>query len=527
MNMTSLKRLMQRITTSWKKLQSLQRIAILSSSVLFIFLLSFFLWRPSGDEFVVLLPPGSFPEEHISDVKVLLESKNIPYKITENRSVLIPKNKEAVINMELATYNMPKSKASKGYDLFDSSTWIKGEKELQILELRALKGQLEEDLSRFDNVRSASVILDMPPPRPFGNNNYQAKASVILTLRPGARLSTQQIRAITYHIAGAVRGLAPNMIAISDTSGRLYQSINPDGDMDAMRSAEMAAEEHIKAKIDGLLSTIVGIEGFYSTVQVVMNRDKVIEERKIYTGSVNGTNLGSSVIMSVSETGQQEVKGGQNPLKLPQSSEESRSQQSKQMAVPMDHRRTTSNPGKIESISIGVLIDQNKVLNGEVGGTPSGNTAAQTNALRKDIENQLAVILKGYNVKTNYSVDFVNFEKKPLAIKEAYDPFLTLAETPQPSSSGYETALLIGLGTTAFVLLYLLLLMVFSKQPGGFFQQNSTVSSEGQEQDGMGLVEMEKLLDNMRNRVDQNPEEAAAVFRKWFTKDNPRSSSER
>src|ERR1700722_4001480 len=42
----------------------------------------------------------------------------------------------------------------KGFELFDSGTWIKGEKELQMLEMRALKGQLEIEIEKFENIKN-------------------------------------------------------------------------------------------------------------------------------------------------------------------------------------------------------------------------------------------------------------------------------------------------------------------------------------------------------------------------------------
>lgn len=157
----------------------------------------------------------------------------------------------------------------KGFELFDTNTWIKGEKELQVLEMRALKGQLEKDLATFDQVKSANVILDMASARGFGNAKYKTKASVILAL--AGTLTTSQQRAITYHLAGAVRGLEPNMIAISDTTGKLYKAIDPEGKEEGfLDNSALAFEEHIEGKMRALLTPLVGEENFLTSVQATV-----------------------------------------------------------------------------------------------------------------------------------------------------------------------------------------------------------------------------------------------------------------
>ncbi len=45
---------------------------------------------------------------------------------------------------------------------------LKARKSFKFWKMRALKGQLEQDLAEFDYIKSASVILDIPPQKSFG-----------------------------------------------------------------------------------------------------------------------------------------------------------------------------------------------------------------------------------------------------------------------------------------------------------------------------------------------------------------------
>jgi hypothetical protein len=149
----------------------------------------------------------------------------------------------------------------KGFELFDSGTWIKGEKELQMLEMRALKGQLESEIEKFENIKNASVILDFGHTRTFGAIQNKPKASVILSLIPGASLSPSTLMAITSHLVGGVRGLESRDVAISDTAGRIYQTIGLDPACE-----KLIFEERLRADLDRLLSKIVGVGHFHMTL---------------------------------------------------------------------------------------------------------------------------------------------------------------------------------------------------------------------------------------------------------------------
>lgn len=193
---------------------------------------------------------------------------------------------EVVVSGDEEPQSEPHS-ALKGFELFDTNTWIKGDKELQVLEMRALKGQLEKDLAGFDQIKSASVILDLTQGKAFGGAPKQKpRASVILTLAPKAKLSVSQLRAITFHLAGAVHGLEPNMIAISDTTGKLYKAIDPEGEGELISNAALAFEEHLTQKIEAILTPFIKREYYTVSVQVSMNK-----------GDVNPSNLSIALLI--------------------------------------------------------------------------------------------------------------------------------------------------------------------------------------------------------------------------------------
>ncbi|MCH9610939.1 MAG: hypothetical protein S4CHLAM81_02490 [Chlamydiales bacterium] len=237
-----MRELLRQFYSIWHGIKPLQKVTLLAVVITLGTILGFVLIKSGGQYRRI----ASSDEKQ---VKRYLESAGVPYK-EKGGALLVSGSQADSLRDELAFL-----KEEKGFELFDSNTWIKGEKELQVLEMRALKGQLERDLTHFESIKSARVILDLAPARKFGGQQYQTKASVILTLMPGARLGSSQLRAITSHLAGAVRGLESSMVAISDTSGRLYQAI--DGDKN-----ELIEEQQRLDQVINLLEKMVGSEHF-------------------------------------------------------------------------------------------------------------------------------------------------------------------------------------------------------------------------------------------------------------------------
>jgi len=226
----------------WQNAKPLQKIALIAVVVCLGTVLALTMIHNSGSY-------TRLASSDEKEIKRFLDSSGISYK-EKSGSILVASNQAESLRDEITFL-----KEDKGFELFDSNTWIKGEKELQVLEMRALKGQLERDIASFDNIKSARVILDLAPSRKFGGQQYKTKASVILTLMPGAKMSDSQLSAITFHLAGAVRGLEASMVAISDTTGRLYQAI--DGE-----NQSVIDEAHLRDQITTLLDKMVGPEHF-------------------------------------------------------------------------------------------------------------------------------------------------------------------------------------------------------------------------------------------------------------------------
>ena len=533
MNLDFLKDIGNQLAQVWGDIKTYQKFTVIMVALLLVGMLSFLVVNAASSRYTALYPADRLLISDAAEVKAYLDSERIKYKIKSDTLIMIPEDKVHKVRMDLAAMGLPKMHSGKGFELFDTNTWIKGEKELQVLEMRALKGQLEKDVTEYESIRSASVILDIAPPRPFGGAMYKTKASVILNLMPGARLSTSQLRAITFHVAGAVRGLQPNMVAISDTTGKLYQAIDPDGSVDMLRSAEVAVEERLKAKVDGMLAMVVGHESFYSTVQVAMSRKRMSQERKVFTGKVDGQSLGEAVVMSVTESGLQmsererseegtpgsnneaiagAIAGGSDVLNR----DEQRNQQHKQMAVPVDHVRVSTVPGEIESISIGVLIDKTITVDAaaDLPGAELVDGRRNAEQLKEEVESQLSKILEGYNIVARPAVDFVEFDKTRYTKKAKEESWGSMMDAVS------------SVGAVMFIVLTVLgMFWTFNRFWKRHMMQPPNLEREEEEEEILefttepSLVEVEAMVESIKMRFQNDPTAVVDTMRDWLTED--------
>lgn len=540
MNLEFFREFGKQISALWKEIKVYQKFTVILVLCLLTLLLSFLLFQAATPSYTLLFTSKQLSIADAAEIKSYLDGRSLSYKLRGDRSILVPQEEVHLIRMDLAAAGLPKIHESKGFELFDENTWIKGEKELQILEMRALRGQLERDISAYENIKSAKVMLDIAPLRPFGHSPYKTKASVILNLMPAARVSSSQLRAISYHISGAVRGLAPNMIAISNTSGQLYQSIDPDGERDLLRSEELNLEEHIHAKVSGMLSMVVGVENFYCSVQVLMKRERSQRERKVFTGVVNGVDLGEAIPMMTTQTGSQSRENEYAELgRVGTTSEvfagavsekgdrinrsESQSQETQQMAVPIDHLKMVSTPGKIEHLSIAVSIDRTILVAPESDLPEEERESGLRNAegIEKEIYRQLKKILEGYGVQSEPAIDFVEFDHTKINLERQRESW----------SRKFTWGIQLGTGLFFILLAYAMFwsLNKFWKrhmdQPPELGEEEEKSSSIRDELEP-SLIEVEAMVDIIKSRVQKNPTIVIETLREWFIEEQNQQKEE-
>lgn len=214
----------------------------------------------------------------------------VPYRLADNGgAVLVPSSKVAELRLQMAAAGLPKT-GRIGFELFDKTNFGTTDFAEQVNYHRALEGELERSITSLAEVEQARVHLTFAKDSIFTESRERAKASVLLKLRFGARLSDQNVQAVTYLIASAVEGLEPDSVSVLDMRGNLlsrprhHSPGSPDPD-DASIEYRQKIEKDLLAKINTTLEPLLGADRYRAAVSVDCDFSRSEQSEELYDPS--------------------------------------------------------------------------------------------------------------------------------------------------------------------------------------------------------------------------------------------------
>ncbi len=214
---------------------------------------------------------GLAPEDASAIVQKLHEG-GVDYKITNNGTELLaPEDKVPELRLEMAGLGLPKT-GRIGFEIFDKTNFGITDFAEHVNYRRALEGELERSIMAISDVRQARVHVTLPKDSVFTDARESAKASVLVGLRPGTRLSSSNVVAIENLVSSAVEGLGPESVSVVDMSGNLLSRPRREGSPDGTQITEatleyrQAVEHDLAAKINSTLEPLLGIDKFRTGV---------------------------------------------------------------------------------------------------------------------------------------------------------------------------------------------------------------------------------------------------------------------
>jgi flagellar M-ring protein FliF len=214
---------------------------------------------------------GLAPEDASAIVQKLHEN-GVDYKISANGTeLLVPEDKVPELRLEMAGLGLPKT-GRIGFEIFDKTNFGITDFAEHVNYRRALEGELERSVMAISEVQQARVHVTLPKDSVFTDAREPAKASVLVGLRPGTRLSQSNVIAITNLVSSAVEGLAPESVSVVDMSGNLLSRPRREGlaeetqMSDAMLEYKQAVEHDLVTKISTTLEPLLGADKFRTGV---------------------------------------------------------------------------------------------------------------------------------------------------------------------------------------------------------------------------------------------------------------------
>jgi flagellar M-ring protein FliF len=344
-----------------------QRITLVGAAVLVIMSLSWFLHWNRERDFKPLY--SSLSSEDAGAVLAKLRESGVEYRVRDvDSTILVPSERIAELRLQMATAGIPKS-GRIGYELFDKTNLGITDFTEQVNYHRAVEGELERSVLAISEVEEARVHVTFPKDSAFNDDRQPAKASVMVKIKPGAKLSQQNAVAITQLVSSAVEGLAPESVSVMDMHANLLLRPKKPGDGSEPSEYVLQYKDQLEhetlVKISSVLDPLLGPEKYRASVDMDCDLTSGEQSEELFdpTHSVITTSQRSEEgSLSRDSSG---VPGTQSNLPRPtarpamQTGGVARRTESMAYQTNRTVRRLKLPQGIVRRMSISVLLDQN------------------------------------------------------------------------------------------------------------------------------------------------------------------------
>ncbi len=214
--------ILNQVRTVWTRLRPGQRItlaAVALGGLALAVLLT--VWAQTPDYSVLF---SGLSEDDASAIVAKLKELKVPYQLDAGGTTIkVPSGQAADLRLQMAGLGLP-AHGTVGYEIFDKANFSLTDFAQRLNYQRALEGELARTIRELSGVEQARVHVVIPQPTLYTDAQKPTTASVVLKLKPGAKLEEKEIRAMVHLVASSVEGLKPENVTVVDTNGQLLAS---------------------------------------------------------------------------------------------------------------------------------------------------------------------------------------------------------------------------------------------------------------------------------------------------------------
>ena len=231
-------------------------------------------------------------------VSYLSDNGVTDYRISEQNTILVPQNQEAQLKADLIMQGYPTSGFAHS-TYFENVGSLTTESERNTLILYDLADSIEAVIRCLDGVSDAAVEITPQEDNSYvldKSNIVEAKASVMVVLENGRKLSNNQVSAIRNFVSHSVKGLEIDNVSIIDSMGNSYSaggSFSETQDVSALKlQLEEQVNNTIRTNILQVLTPIYGEQNISVSVNSIVDVDRRVTESTDYTAENQETGEG-------------------------------------------------------------------------------------------------------------------------------------------------------------------------------------------------------------------------------------------
>ena len=275
---TAARQVLEQLRGLWKRLPRLARLGGLAALALLVGVILWTALSAKGERWVAVAPTMSAGDA--SELSALLAGRGIPQRIAAGgKGVEVPAARLAEARLLASSAGLPRG--GVGLELLEHPEFGQSSFGEQVTFVRALQGELARSIQSLAPVESARVHVALGRRSVFRDADEPPAASVVLRVRPGARLTPEQVRGVKSLVASSVDGLDPEKVAVVDQHGTVLSDVVEERPGEDAEAREVA----IGGKVRSLLENIVGPGHVAVVVAVDMDRRKISETIETFDGA--------------------------------------------------------------------------------------------------------------------------------------------------------------------------------------------------------------------------------------------------
>jgi len=166
---------------------------------------------------------GSLSGMDTKQVMDTLAQADIPYTVEPNSGALLVKSDDvARARIKLAGAGIAQSDGNVGFEILDKDQGLGTSQFMEATRYRrGLEGELARTISSLNNIKAARVHLAIPKSSVFVRDDRKPTASVLVEMYAGRTLEPGQVAAIVNLVATSVPELTKSQVTVVDQKGNL------------------------------------------------------------------------------------------------------------------------------------------------------------------------------------------------------------------------------------------------------------------------------------------------------------------
>lgn len=309
------------------------------------------------------------PPDQLPIVLNSLRTKNIPFQLeNDGATVLIPSELLHSTQMAVMAESGSEQIGNIGMELFDKQDFGTTSYVQRVNYQRALQGELVRAINTLSSVKKSKVLLAMPAKKTFLEEGGKPKASVVVELHPGKRLTSDQVKGITFLVASSVEDMDAGNVSVVDARGKVLtkQYESGMGISNALIDMQKNMEGHIEERIESILARVVGAGKVIARVNVELNQQNTDVLEELYDGDKTAIRSvqseeekldGSRTNPSGIPGSRANIPGAQDAGQVGFNQNVSKELKTTNFEVPKTVRKVRESAGSLEKVSVAVLVD--------------------------------------------------------------------------------------------------------------------------------------------------------------------------